>query len=121
MTTYTLTSGPSVVRDDGLVLSADDPTYVAWLAAGGVPLPASVPLVTGRQINGQATLAGVTLTLNAILNTPTAKKPDDVRYVNSVGLDTLVPVDNPKVARVLALASVADMPAFMAAALLLPT
>jgi hypothetical protein len=44
MTSYTLTNGPSVIRDDGVVIPADPANtswqeYQAWLAEGNTPNP----------------------------------------------------------------------------------
>ena len=126
------TDGKSAIWD-GDALDAPDGSTFAMVDGGAIgdtwdgktltpallpPKPTSVtPLATGRQIFGQVKAAGVSGAFVAYLGkTP---KPDDALYWYGIGLDTLVPTDNPKVGRLLIGAGVTDVPGFMTAALAL--
>ncbi len=121
-TTYPAADGLQWRIDfDASATAAQQQAGIAALAAYANTPP--VPTVTGRQVKDQVKAAGASAAVVAFLakaGQSGGAKPDDYLYWLGIALDTPIPVDNPKVGRILFGSGVGDVPGFMAAAALLP-
>ncbi len=127
-TTYPASDGSQWRIDlDPAATTVQQQAGIAALAA--YVEPTAVSTVTGRQIKDQVTAGGYSVGLVAFLTKAGqagGPKPDDYIYWLGIALDTDIPIDNPKVGRVLVGGGVVNadgssaVAAFMTAAQALP-